>query len=157
GLLVHCHAGCDSLEVLEALRFLGLGSAGRESSSNQALAPRRDPQQSDELRRRRELTRFLWGLRRPILGTPAETYLQWRACSAPLPAPLGYLPARDEYPHAMIAAFSIPSEPQPGLLRIDDNAVVGVHLTKLVPDGRGKLGDPAKIMLGRSIGMPIVL
>jgi hypothetical protein len=58
----------------------------------------------------------------------------------------------------MIAAFGLALEPEPGKLAIADDAVRGVHLTRLKPDGAGKAGtDADKIMLGRSIGSPIVL
>ena len=58
----------------------------------------------------------------------------------------------------MIAPFGIPREPEPGVLEIDDTAVLGVHLTKLKPDGTGKVPDgAAKIMIGRCVGSPIVL
>lgn len=57
-----------------------------------------------------------------------------------------------------MAAFGIPEEIEPGVLHIRDETVVGVHLTRLQADGYGKAGTAAdKIMIGRSIGMPIVL
>ena len=101
----------------------------------------------------------MWRNRQPIAGTIAETYLrQARGIRCPLPSTLGFLPARDDYPPAMIAAFGMATEPEPGLLAIHDMALRGVHLTRLLPDGSGKAGDDkAKIMVGRSKGSPIVL
>jgi hypothetical protein len=51
---------------------------------------------------------------------------------------------------------------EPGVIVITDDAVTGVHLTRLLPDGSGKavFDDPdenAKIMIGFSAGSPIVL
>jgi hypothetical protein len=102
----------------------------------------------------------LWRLRRPIPGSPPEIYLrEVRAIRCELPATLGYLPPRDEYPPALIAAFGTPAEPEPGVLAIADKALRGVHLTRLKPDGSGKAEDDRepKIMIGRSKGAPIVL
>jgi hypothetical protein len=62
----------------------------------------------------------------------------------------------------MIAAFGIAREVEPAILAVRDAAVAGVHITRLLPDGSGKavLDDPdeqAKIMVGSSLGWPIVL
>jgi hypothetical protein len=71
---------------------------------------------------------------------------------------IGFLPARGSHGPAMIAAFGLPHEPEPGQLEIANEAVKGVHLTRLRPDGRGKAGtDADKIMLGHSAGWPLVL
>ncbi len=103
--------------------------------------------------------RWLWANRCPIQGSPAETYLrEARGYQGPLPATLGFLPARGDYEPAMIAAFGMPDEPEPGHITIEDSAVHGVHLTRLKTDGSGKAGtDKDKIMIGRSLGVPIVL
>ena len=72
-----------------------------------------------------------------------------------------FLPARQDYPPAIIAAFGLPSEPEPGVLELADSSIKGVHLTRLKADGSGKadLGEnaSAKIMLGSSSGFPIAL
>ncbi|MER9233641.1 toprim domain-containing protein [Mesorhizobium sp. M0622] len=101
---------------------------------------------------------WLWRQRRPIAGSIAEAYLrEVRGYRGPLPATLGFLPPRGEYPPAMIAAFGIAAEPEPGVLAIEDSAVRGVHLTRLRANGSGKAENPAKVMVGRSAGFPIVL
>jgi CHC2 zinc finger/Toprim domain len=102
----------------------------------------------------------LWSQRRPIVeGTPPALYLRQRRCYAGLiPATLGYLPARDPHPPAMIAAFGLADEPEPGILAAPKN-VAGVHLTRLTADGDkapGLDGKP-KIMLGTCRGSPIVI
>jgi hypothetical protein len=109
--------------------------------------------------KRRDKALWLWRGRRPIADTIGEKYLrEARGYTGPLSATLGFLPARGEYPPAMIAAFGKPTEPELGRLAIADDVVVGVHLTRLAPDGSGKGGTGAdKIIIGRSTGSPIVL
>jgi len=107
--------------------------------------------------------RWLWSVAMPIAGTIAETYLrESRAYGGPLPSTLRFLPARDCHPPAMIAAFGMAREAEPGRLAIANGDIRGVHLTRLLPDGSGKavFDDPdeqAKIMIGCSAGWPIML
>jgi hypothetical protein len=107
--------------------------------------------------------RWLWSNREPIAGSIAEIYLRGaRGYGGPLPATLAFLPARADYLPAMIAAFGLANEVDPGVITIANSAVTGVHLTRLRPDGSGKavFDDPdenAKIMIGFSAGSPIVL
>jgi hypothetical protein len=113
--------------------------------------------------KRQQLALWLWQRRRPIAGSIAETYLrEARGYGGPLPATLGLLPSRGDHHPAMIAAFGLALEVEPGVLTIADDAVRGIHLTRLRPDGSGKavFDDPektAKIMIGLSMGSPIVL
>ncbi len=92
-------------------------------------------------------------------GTPPHAYLRGpRGYSGKIPATIGYLPASREYPPAMIAAFGMARETEPGELVIDDAAIRGVHITSLKSDGSDKAGtDRDKKIIGRSIGSPIVL
>ena len=108
---------------------------------------------------KRDKARRLWGRRRPIEGTPAETYLRKaRAYGGPMPATLGFLAPRGEYPAAMIAGFGGASEPEPSIVCIPDGALMGVHLTRLAPDGAKKAGtETDKMMVGTPLGSPIVL
>lgn len=104
--------------------------------------------------------RWLWAQRQPIAGTDAEIYLrEARGYGGPLPGTLGFLPGRGDHPPAMIAAFGLTSEPEPGVVQVRPEDVCGVHITRLAPGGRGKAkGEgPDKIMIGRSMGFPIVL
>jgi hypothetical protein len=100
----------------------------------------------------------LWSQRRPITGSIAEQYLrEARHYTGPLPSTLAFLPARYEYPPAMIATYAMPDEPEPGILGEPHN-VVAVHITRLVPDGSDReRGKRAKITIGRPLGRPIVL
>jgi len=102
--------------------------------------------------------RWLWSQRQPIAGSIAETYLrEARGYGGALPGTFSFLPARGEHSPALIAAFGVPTEPEPGILHIRDKDLRGVHITRLAPDGRNKAHGTAKIMLGHSVGNPIVL
>jgi hypothetical protein len=79
-----------------------------------------------------------------------------RGYGGAIPPTLGYLPANGKHPPAMIAAFGFCEEPEPGVIDPPAN-VTGVHITRLTPEGRKASIDPAKIMLGPSAGLPIVL
>jgi hypothetical protein len=104
--------------------------------------------------------KWLWQHRQPIAGSLAETYLrEVRAYGGALPATLGFLPPQKKRPHpAMVAAFGVPDEPEPGKLVIAEHQVKGVHLTLLALDGRGKAGvERSKLFVGSSSGWPIVI
>jgi hypothetical protein len=85
-------------------------------------------------------------------------YLQFRGLSGAVPGTVKFL-AAGVYPHpAVICAFGMATEPKPSVVAIDDDAVAGIHLTFLKPDGRGKASiDAPKITLGPSRGTPIVV
>jgi hypothetical protein len=108
-------------------------------------------------------SRFLWVRRQPITpGSPPFNYLRGpRGYGGPIPVTLGYLlPAKPEHHHAMIAAFGLAHEPEPGVIDLNDNAVMGVHLTLLRPDGSDKADgiENTKITVGRgSTGFPICI
>jgi hypothetical protein len=105
---------------------------------------------------RLEKASWLYAQRQPLANTIAESYLRkTRAYSGPLPATLGFLPARGEHAPAIIAPFGFPEEPEPGELVMSKDAVRGVQLIGLLPDGNGKSGPP--ITVGRCQGYPIVL
>jgi Toprim domain len=108
---------------------------------------------------RMEVVRGLRRRRQPAPGTIVETYLrEVRGYRGGLiPATLGFLPPRGDHPPAMIAAFGVPDEPEPGLLVLREEEVRGAHITRLAADGSAKVGDPSKIIIGRCLGVPIVL
>jgi hypothetical protein len=108
---------------------------------------------------KRRKARWLWGQHRPIIGTSAERYLREVRCyGGPLPATIGFLPARGDYTPAMISAFGVPTEIEPEVIAISPAAIQGVHLTRLMHDGSAKAGtDVDKIMIGTPRGAPIVL
>ena len=115
---------------------------------------------ADEVARRRQGSLRLWDASVPAAGTIVQTYLKSRSLDfAALPAAIRYLPQRrPEHHPAMIAAFAMAEEVEPGRLAVSHDAIRGVHLTFLRPDGRGKAAvNPAKIMVGRSKGKPIAV
>jgi putative DNA primase/helicase len=75
-----------------------------------------------------------------------------------LPQTLGFLrPTKPKHHPAVICAFAIPDEPEPGILAAP-RAVNAVHLILLRPDGSGKAGvEKPKISVGSPCGLPIVL
>ncbi|WP_158646966.1 DUF7146 domain-containing protein [Bradyrhizobium huanghuaihaiense] len=103
--------------------------------------------------------RHLWKQAASIAGTPAETYLRVaRHYAGDLPSTLRYLKPRDQYPGAMVAAFGVARENEPGVLSIASDEIAGIHLTRIRNDGTGKAGTQSdKIMIGSSAGSPIVL
>jgi hypothetical protein len=114
--------------------------------------------EDDHERQQHRKAAWLWSQRRPIAGTIAERYLrEKRKYSGPLPPTLGFLPGSNDYPPAMIAAYGLVDEPEPGVLGEPRN-IPAVHLTRLLRDGSDReRGDKAKISIGRPLGHPIVL
>jgi hypothetical protein len=118
------------------------------------------PAAADDYERRQHAkAAWSWRRRRPIEGTPAERYLRAvRGITCALPATLGYLPtSKPEHHHAVIAAFALAEELEPGILG-EPLRVRSVHLTLLKPDGSDKadIARPRRIV-GRPLGRPIVL
>jgi hypothetical protein len=142
--------------------WAGTSSAVRSSAPGRdltAIKAQIDRRNVEETRERLNVAMSLWHRRVALGGTVAETYLREARCyGAPLPATLGFLPASVDYAPAMIAAFGMAHETSPGDLVIENAAIRGVHITSLKPDGSGKAGtDRDKIMIGKSVGSPIVL
>jgi Toprim domain len=109
--------------------------------------------------RRLRLARWLWACRQPIDGSIAARYVRDVRCySGPLPGTLGFLPGRGRHHPALIAAFGLPQEIEPGVITLPPPAILGVHITRLKDDGSGKAGiEKDKIMIGHSQGSPIVI
>jgi hypothetical protein len=156
GFLTFCCAHCERS-----------GYAHRNASSHvdpvrlahikRDAAVRRDQHRAD----RSSKARRLWDQSISAISTPrtfVETYLASRHITVRPPATLRMLPPSGSYPPTMIAAFGVPTEPEPGQFSIVGMAVSDVHLTRLLPDGRGKAEvENPKIMVGPASGMPIVL
>ena len=102
--------------------------------------------------------KWLWAQRQPIEATVKRYLREARRYAGPQPPTIGFLPATEMYPPAMIAAFGIARETEPGRLVIDDAAVTGIHITKLKPDGSGKAETEAdKLTIGVGNSSPIWL
>jgi hypothetical protein len=154
-VILHCHAGCNALDVISELKARGLWDERERTSA--PFKPRPKPAAKPATDNRGK-ARWLWQRSQLIQGTLAEIYLRHeRGISCPLPATLRFLPGNERYPPAMIAAFVIPEEHEPGSLSVNAVHVDAVHITRLTPDGRKHPEGPNKIMLGSAPGMPIVV
>jgi hypothetical protein len=134
------------------------GWAKRGSIAQPRREPRRDapaPPDDDGYTFRRAIE--MWSAAQPADGSIVAMYLRSRGIvpTDRLPGTLRALTS----PPAMIAAFGMAHEPEPGRLAIDEAAIRGVHVTYLRPDGSGKADGqgPSKKMFGHSSGWPIVL
>ena len=144
-LLAHCHAGCDFLAILDALRGLGLvegkGSYTPPSAADLARIRAAEAEQAAK-----QETRALgvWREALPIHGTMAERYLRGRAVTCPLPDTLRFHP---ECWHPTGKRF-------PAMVALIEGALrLAVHRTYLRADGSGKAPvEPAKAMLGGCAG-----
>jgi putative DNA primase/helicase len=114
--------------------------------------------EDDDVRRRRETARWLWAQRGPLARSIAEIYLrEARRYEGPLPATLGFLRPFKDYPPSLIAAFAMPEEAEPGVLRAPVD-VDAVQLIALKPDGSGKASvEIQKRTIGAHKGVPIVV
>jgi hypothetical protein len=158
-LLVRCFAGCNSRDVLDELLRRGLldDRTRPPAVANKPTEQRASDSPDKYQQCQHEKASWLWSQRRPITGTIAETYLRKRNITGPLPTTLGFLPAKGDYAPAMIAAFVIPDEPEPGVVGVPRD-VRSVHVTRLLPDGSDREhGERAKIIIGSPLGRPIVL
>jgi hypothetical protein len=98
---------------------------------NPTIVPEKQPDHDAEKESKSALAMRLWRRRQPIRGTIAETYLRdVRGYHGPLPETLGFLPAQSGYKPAMIAAFGLAEEPEPGVLEINPGTITGVHMTR---------------------------
>jgi len=125
-LLVHCYAGCDRLDVLDALRRRSL--LNDEPSRSPSSPPRSSPaaREDDNLARIKR-AREIWHAARDPRGTRVEDYL----CSRGLKLDDNLAgrvlrfhhrcPWRGEFLPALIAAFR----------SLDDNAVTAIHRIRL--------------------------
>jgi hypothetical protein len=112
-------------------------------------------------RRQREKAAWFWSQRLPITGSIAERYLrEVRGIACALPPTLGFLPSKRDHHPALISAFGLCDEIEPGIIAAP-REVVAVHLTKLKPDGSGKVEvekpESNKIIIASPSGWPIII
>ncbi len=179
-VVLHSFAGDRWEDIKDEWRRDGI-LPSRETSRRLEVqfSRRRDPARRIETSRRRDVLSWkhhaereiekadrlavaqnLWDRSESAERSVVETYLRGRGIEIKLPITVRYLPASPpRYPWpAMICAFALPSEPEPGVMRLDPDRIAGIHLTLLQPDGRGKAPvTPARKMVGHSTGFPIVL
>ena len=110
------------------------------------------------MRKRRRVALYLWRRRRPIVpGTPAWRYLtETRGLAADsLPETVAWLPESEKHPPAIIAAFGLPLDLEPGRLVMPDRCVRGVQLLRLSSDGAEKIGKA--VTIGHCPRSPLVV
>jgi len=162
---IHSFAGDDPIRCRDYVRdVLGLPSWDPRQTYKpltKPFAPARSDVADQDTQRRREVAQALWARAVPCGGSLAETYLRSRGIALDRwPTTLRLLPARppDHLWPAMVAAYGLPSEPEPGTLMLGSADVVGVQLTYLRRDGFDKAPiAPAKRSIGRGHTMPMVL
>jgi hypothetical protein len=151
-------AGCNHCD------WTGGGFCAPQADRAVTLGPKisvpASPVQPQEPDRRRK-AQWLYSQSVPATGTLVETYWQSRGITIKPARTIRYLPPKQGFDPAMIVPFGIPEEIEPGVITIAPDTISGVHLTRLKPDGSGKIeeteGKSAKIMLGPSRGLPLVV
>jgi hypothetical protein len=120
---------CDFITAVKALNGAPLPRAAPRVAESGA----KDSAEQYEAQQHRKAA-WLWSQRQPITGSIAERYLRARGITCPLPATLAFLPpTKPEHHPAMIAAFGIPDEPEPGVL-----------------------GQPRHVLVNRAMLMPCI-
>jgi putative DNA primase/helicase len=152
--------GCNFVEAVKRLTNT-ISLSGKRLPTAKTADPERAAAHERERERdeaeQHETASWLWAQRQPIANSPVERYLLTRGYVGTIPPTIGYLPARGEYPHAMISAFALPNEIEPGKLGAPV-VVSSVHLTKLKPDGSDRIRtNDGKIIIGRPLGLPIAV
>jgi len=148
-VLIHCHAGCDSEQVIATLRSRGLwpenGSRRFACLRSRGAARRTEPDRDEA--ERADAALAIWLSAKPAQGTLVETYLTSRGLNLP---PLDNVrfhgglkhPSGSIWP-AMIALVTSGT----------DDVPLAIHRTFLSLDGTGKAPvNPQRMMLGRCRG-----
>lgn len=138
-VLVHCHAGCDQRDVIDALRRRGLWDRlDPVPASRPATVKTPDADTAGRI----ELAMRIWDASHDPRGTPVATYLASRSLDL---SPAGRLRFHTSLKHtsgtmwpAMVALVTdVTDEP------------IGIHRTFLARDGLGKAPvSPARMSLG---------
>lgn len=148
GLLVSCHAGCDGVAVLDALRGRGL-IEGKEQGTgfrvDPAEAAKRERERKAKENRTRGFALSIFSQAQHGEGTPVAVYLrEARGIDLDvIPPSLRFHPGLK---HPSVDGLF------PCMVALVENVRgegVGIHRTYLRPDGSGKADvEPAKAMLG---------
>lgn len=144
-------SGCEFVEAVNRLTNGGPRLSSTKVAETTAQRERENKQYEAKQHRKADQ---MWAQRRPVAGSPVETYLRARGYTEAIPPTVGYLPARGQRPHAMISALALPNEIAPSELGAP-LTVRSIHITKLLPDGsdriRKKEATP-KYIVGRPLG-----
>lgn len=155
GFIVHSFAGDDPISCRDHVRrCLGLPGfeAGHRSQRTSARSARFAAGSASA---NHDKARWLWQASVPLNNTGGETYLRKTRCiGCPLPPTMRFLPPRGGHPPAIVSAYAVPQEDEPGVLDMHGVDVRAVHLTRLTADCTSRTG---KITLASPGGMPIVV
>ncbi len=150
----------DDCDFATAVRVLAGEATPNAGSNTQPRIPeRRNNEASHYEQNQHKKAAWLWLRRRPIAGSPVEKYLrEVRGIGCALPPSLAYLaPTKPQHYPALMSAFGVPEEIEPGVLVCLRN-VNSVHLTLLKPDGSGKAEvETPRLIVGRPFGRPIAV
>lgn len=144
-LLMSCKAGCDFIEVLSALRSLGImtGRGGYKLADPIDTAKREAEERAAADRTARKAL-ATWKEALPIAGSIAEAYLRNRGITCALPETLRFHP---ECRHP--SAKRLPAM----IALVEGLPRRAIHRTYLHPDGNGKaVLHPQKAMQGACAG-----
>lgn len=144
-LLLHCHAGCSFLSIIDALKGMGLiEGSGHYSPPSAADLARIRQAEKEQTEKQESRALACWREARPICATVAETYLRHRGITARLPDTLRFHPE----------CWHPTGKRLPAMVALVEGAPrLAIHRTYLRPDGEGKAEvEPSKAMLGAVAG-----
>jgi hypothetical protein len=152
-------SGTDFVTAVKALTGVTLSGLRAKSAEAEARDKLRQQEQVDYEAAQHKKAKKLWRGRQSAAGSLVESYLHARGYRGEIPPTIGFLPASEKYPPAMIAAFALPREIEPNRLAAPRTAQVSaVHVTALLPDGSDRLRTKdAKKIIGRPLNRPIAL
>lgn len=139
-LLAKCHAGCDFIHIIDALKGMGLLDGTGIYSENTSLQSKQPDYSEYALK--------LWGQSRLASGTLTEIYLRSRGYTGAIPDTLQFHPSLKHRPSgvkhpAMVAGISV----------YPSHDIVSIHRTYLSHDGKSKAPvESPKMMLGAASG-----
>lgn len=144
-LLLRCHAGCDFMSILDALKGLGLveGTGHYTPPSYEDMEANR-LKEMDKAKKQEARARECWNTAKPIHGTLAETYLRSRGITSTIGECLRF--------HG--SCWHPSGQQLPAMVALVEGAEhLAIHRTYLRADGMGKAAiEPAKAMLGSVAG-----
>ncbi|MBX8812136.1 hypothetical protein HBA91_05840 [Ochrobactrum sp. MR34] len=144
-LLLRCHAGCDFLSILDALKGLGLveGSGHYAPPSYEEMEAHK-LKELDKAKKQEARALECWNVAKPIHGTLADTYLRSRGITSTVGECLRF--------HG--SCWHPTSQQLPAMVALVEGAErLAIHRTYLRADGMSKASvEPAKAMLGSVAG-----
>lgn len=141
-ILVHCHAGCQQLDVVAALKARKLWTEGSRPYRSLSRFEPRPIVELDQAERRKSAL-AIWEATTPAEGTLVEAYLAARGIGIPPPSSLRFHrglkhSSAGRWP-AMVALVT----------NAQDGTPLAIHRTFLGRDSAGKAPvEPQKMMLG---------